>query len=628
MSNNTEQARVRTPRGVLLLIVLLAATQPALLLWTSLAPPDGAIPTGLHIPDSALFLYSMRMVDTRLDTPYATCVSVSNDRGVHLYAVPHLWLYGLLGALARLIHANDLLLYALANGLGAFLYLWAVYRLLRLLVPTHANLAFFLFALSGGPAGVLYILTGLLDLHAQPQFDAYFLRFGVYELFEGPHLLPVTHLARFYYTLSLALLLGGATGLIRASREHSLFALAPWFVPMLCGAFINARFGLFVLALACLHLAMLQSVDKPFRLRLAIAFATPVFIGFVLSSLLMSQNPATVANHLHVANMAMWFSPFVCAAWLHMIIALRPILRGIGGLARAGRIAGGAALGYLAAFGILYVLHQAYHGNLLIGRDGSVAAAVSDKALLGAVIGGLIAGTLRPRTRLSLLDGFTLWFLLAAALAISGFGDGWFLKFGPQRLEVLIWLPLCVLATEGLREMRPCAAKLAAGAMLTFGVASISVALLCFQGPLGRGDARGPYPELHAEIISTHDARIMAQAWQGGTVLTTAPAADVYALRLGNPVVFGIGSFNLTDCHYTVLKNAVDRFFAPDTPDSERLDLVNRWQPLFVYCPDTWPVHENTIHALRSAPWLEEVASEGRAVLFRVRQQRNESDHS
>lgn len=619
MTKDVEPARTHTPRGILLLVALLAAAQPALLLWTSYAPPEDSIATGLHIPDSALFLYSMRMADTRLDTPYATCGTIADDRGVHLYAVPHLWLYGLLGALARIVHASDLLVYALANGAGAFLYLWAVYRLLRLLVPTHANLAFVLFTISGGPAGILYIATGVLGLHTHPEFDAYFLRFGVYELFEGPHLLPVTHLPRFYYTLALALLAGGATGLIRAARERRLFALAPWLLPILGGAFINARFGVFVLALACLYLGLLHSVNARYRLRLAFVFAAPVIIGFALSSLLMSQNPATVANHLRVANMAMWFSPFVIAAWLHLLIALRPMLRSIAGLARPGRIAGGAACGYLAAFGMLYVLYQAYHGNLLVGRDGSVAAAISDNALLGAAFGGLIAGALRQRARVTPLDGFALWFLLAAALAISGFGNGWFLKFGPQRIEVVVWLPLCVLTAAGLNELRPRVAKWGVHAMLVCGAASISISLLCFQGPLGRRDARGPYPELHAEIMSGADARVMPQAWQGGTVFTTAPAADVFALRLGNPVVFGIGSFNLTDCDYTELKDTVNRFFAPDTPDSERHDIVKRWQPLFVYCPDTWPVHDDTIRALRSSPWLEEVASEGCAALFKVR---------
>lgn len=611
----------KTPFWVWLLISTLAATQPALLLWVRYAPPEGAVPTGLQIPDSALFLQSMRMAEKGLETPYATSdLTDTGRRGVRFYAVPHLWLYGVLGMLARWLHLADYTLYGLANGVGVFFYLLAVFRLLQALVPASCGRAFLLFTLSGGPAGILYLLTGAAGWHNHPLFETYFTRFALYELMEGPHLNPVLYYPRLYYTVSLALCLGAFGGLVRACRENRAGALYPWVFPLLLGTFINARFGMFSLLLMVLYLVLASHLALNTRARLSPWFAVPIILGSLASYAVMRLNPTVRQNHLEVANMAMWFSPFVCAAWLHLLVAAKQAVRGVAGLPRWAWIAGIATLGYLAAYAALYVFYQGYYGNLLTGRDGSVAAAVSDWALLGALAG--IGFALRfparrePRGEAAF---FALWFLLFAAVALSGFGQGWFLQFGPQRLQVFLWLPLCVLVAAGINGMPRKRAGVALAVLLACGAASVAVALLYFQGPLGRAAARGPYPTLHAEVMSEADARLMARAWQDGRVLTTAPAADVFALGRGNPVVFGVGSFNLTDLPYTMLREQVRCFFDPATSEAERACMVDEWQALYIYCPDTWPVDVRTVAALRDTDWIEEVAAEGRGALFRVK---------
>ena len=63
-------------------------------------PPEGAVPTGLYIPDSALFIYSMRMFSTKFESLYATCQSALGTHAVGYYPLTYLWIYGGLGKLA------------------------------------------------------------------------------------------------------------------------------------------------------------------------------------------------------------------------------------------------------------------------------------------------------------------------------------------------------------------------------------------------------------------------------------------------------------------------------------------------------------------------------------------------
>src|SRR5690606_41741802 len=74
--------------------------------------------------------------------------------------------------------------------------------------------------------------------------------------------------------------------------------------------------------------------------------------------------------------------------------------------------------------------------------------------------------------------------------------------------------------------------------------------------------ARGPYPAWHTEIMHADDAAAI-DALGDGTVLALPPASDAIVSRRGIPVVFGIGTFNLTDRLYLEVKDAAETFFDP-----------------------------------------------------------------
>lgn len=116
-----------------------------------------------------------------------------------------------------------------------------------------------------------------------------------------------------------------------------------------------------------------------------------------------------------------------------------------------------ALLGYLALYALGWLVHQGYYGTLLSGRDATVAATVSDWALLG-VLAGLWPGSRRRNAEAEMhAHDFFLgaWFLLFLAVSISGWGHGPVLRFGPQRLEPLLWLPLCALCALALHGRAP-----------------------------------------------------------------------------------------------------------------------------------------------------------------------------
>lgn len=626
--------RVGTPRTVWFLIVLLSLTQP-LVHWICLYfPPDGTVATGLHIPDSALFIHAMNMFPSRFHSAYATCQAAAGDASISYYSVPHLWLYGLLGLVSRLVPLDPFLTYGVANGLGAAFYLWVVYRLLLTLVPRHALAAFALFTLSGGPGGLLYLLTGLAGLHGQPAFEEYFHRFAVYDLMEGPHLNPVLYFPRLYYTLSLGCCLGGLGTIIsRVGRKGESWPWG-WMAAIAIGSFLDARYTVFTFALLAMYLACCRGLGRRAVLRALLSYGLPGGAGFLVATALMGMNPVVVENHLAVANMAMWFSPFLLVTWLHWLVGGRAVWRGAAtspAWARA-LLFGGA--GYLVAYALGYVLYQGYYGNLLSGRDGSVAAAISDWALTGGVAGvgwagwtGRHAAPPMPRG-----DGcaplfgapsdgtgtwLLVWLLGFTAVSLSGFGQGWFLQFGPQRLQVFIWLPLCIVAAMGLATFSPRVQRVAWCVLLLCGMSSVAVALLAFQSPLGRLDGRGPFAALHTESIRLDDEQLLGAIGEG-TVLAPAPASDVVVRVKGNPVVYGIGTFNLTDQPYDELKEEIDTFFDADTPDAVRRDIASRWCVTWIYCPATWPVDSAVREQLRVGTWLALVAEEGDGMVLRV----------
>jgi hypothetical protein len=165
---------------------------------------------------------------------------------------------------------------------------------------------------------------------------------------------------------------------------------------------------------------------------------------------------------------------------------------------------------------------------------------------------------------------------------------------------VFIWLPLCIVAAMGLATLSPRVQRAVWRILLVCGVSSIAVAVLAFQSPLGRAHADGPFADLHPEVLRVDDGRLI-EALGEGMVLAPAPASDVVVRRKGNPVVFGIGTFNLTD-----------------RSDNVRRDIATRWCVAWVYCPATWPVNPAVREQLRAADWLVVVAEQGDGMVLRV----------
>lgn len=617
------ETNVRTPRGIWALIAVLSLIQPVLYGLCLYFPPPGTLSTGLGIPDSALFLHAMDLLPSGFHSAYATCQAACGDASIAYYSVPHLWLYGVLGLVARILPLDPFLTYGVANGAGAAFYLWVVYRLLVLLVPRHAVSAFVLFTLSGGPGGLLYLLSGLAGWHGHPDFETYFHRVALYDLMEGPHFNPVLYFPRLYYTLSLGCCLGGLGAIIARVRAGKATWPWGWMLAIAVGSFLDARYTVFTGALLVLYLACNQGTGRPTISRALLAYGVPGGLGFLLAAALMRLNPSVVENHLVVGNMAMWFSPFVLVTWLHWVMGGRVMWRDTRMTPLWACMLLFAGAGYLIAFALGYLAYQSYYGNLLTGHDGSVAAAISDWALVGALGGAFAFQGRSEGLGRSEDDTTTTWLLLwlvgFTALSISGFGQGWFLQFGPQRLQVFIWLPLCVVAAMGLATMPSAIRRIAWCTLLVCGVSSVAVAVFAFQSPLGRRDAQGPFATLHAEVMKVRDGALLESIGEG-TVLAPSPASDVVVRQKGNPVVFGIGSFNLTDQAYSELKEEVDTFFAPGTPDAVRRDIVDRWCVAWVYCPATWPVDEEVRAQLRTSAWLELVAEERDGMVLRVRE--------
>jgi hypothetical protein len=327
--------------------------------------------------------------------------------------------------------------------------------------------------------------------------------------------------------------------------------------------------------------------------------------------------------------MAMWVSPFIAVVWIHGLLLFRPLSLSVKRFLIPTRPLAFACIGYLFTYVLLFVGRQLYYGNLADGQEGSVAAAVSDWALSGALLGSVLGWARRSQHHpaSAMMRGssipkphpygwIALWLLGYLAVSLSGFGDGWFLKLGPQRLQVFLWLPICIYAALGLERLRPASGRLIFAFLLLSGAVSVLVATFAFQGPLGRAHAHGPFAELHPEIMTRADANILEQLGEG-VVLTPPPMSDVIVIQRGNPVVFGIASFNLSDRPFVEMSAMIRIFFAAETTNEERRKIATDWCVDYIYCPDTWPIDAEVRAQLTEAPWLQTVAQQGRALLLK-----------
>jgi hypothetical protein len=606
--------------------LLLGLTQPLVHLWLLYCPPAGAEPSGLSIPDSALFLQSMRMFQESFASPYALCDSPWGGADFRYYAVPHLWLYGLLGLLADWAHLPHFLFLGVINGACLTIYLLAIWRFLRVAVPALAAPAFALFTLSSGPGGVLWLLTGALGLHDAAGFETWFFRFGVYDLMEGPHFHPLLIAPRCYYTLPLAVCYGALASMHggepgRGGRG-SVWSGWAWAVPLFLATFIYARAGVFSVGVAALMAGVgMGGVPVGRRMAALAGYALPVGAGAVCSALLLRMNPASVQNHVDFTNVAMWISPAVVALVLHLPWAGRAMGLCWQGMNLMQRRAAGAALGYLVAYGVLYLGRGMYYGTLGAGQDGSVAAAVSDFALLGAPLGVWLAGRDRstPICGGAVPGWVALWTLGFLAVSVSGFFGGGFLAAGPQRLQLFLWLPVCVLSAAGLQECRRGVRHTAWAVLLLAGAASGGVAVSQFQAGMGRTAGSGPYARMHAEWLPV-ESRALLERTRGGRMLALPPLSDAAALGVAAQTPFGVGSFNLSATPYREMEARAKLFFQPGTDAAAREAMVREW------CVEWVAVWEHDLaqaivsKELDSYNWLTREGGAGPVRLWKVRE--------
>ena len=94
---------------------------------------------------------------------------------------------------------------------------------------------------------------------------------------------------------------------------------------------------------------------------------------------------------------------------------------------------------------------------------------------------------------------------------------------------------------------------------------------------------------------------------------------DVVALRPRARVVYAVGTMDYSHQVMPKLRSRVNAFYQSTATEAERVALLEKWCVAYVYCPETDPVNPETVEQFRAWSRLEEVASEGNAVLFRVK---------
>ena len=565
------------------------------------------------------------MFESGFFSPYATCHAPGGPNDQAFFPAPFHWLYGAVGAAGRGLGVDEFLFLGLANGLGVLVYLLAVYHFFRLVIAGRSHLAFVLFALTGGLGGVLFVLAGIAGLWDAPRFDVFFERFSMYELVEGPYLMPTLLAPRLYYTLSLACCFGAMSAFIRAIQVRCLRHEAWAGFLLLLGTLVNVRFGALAWAVIALYLACDSQRRGRARLREAVTLAAPVVIGVLASWAAMSRNPAFAENTSVLVRESMWLTAFVSAAIFPILlfpVAFRALLPSMTGWQRVLAFSG---LGYLAAFALLFAAYQVYFGNFWNAGDAAAANRISDWALFGAMAGagwGYIkraTGTPMRRGDASTV-WMALWFLGCVAIGVSAFGQGWFIRLTPQRLMVFAAVPAAALSAyvlEVLAARRRRLARAAVVAMVGCGVVSIFVATLFFQAPLMREPGQSPFDRLHPEVISRADMDLM-EGIGSGVVLAPFLYSDILGLRAGLRVLGGAGGADLSDRMSTEIQGDVDAFFAGALRGEDAEAFLRAWCVEYVFCPDARPVPAGARDLLDGMAVLSAVQRTGAGAVYRV----------
>jgi len=572
-------------------MALIASIEPLLHIWIEQFPPEGAVPTGLHVPDSAFFIHSMAMFDTGFYLPYATCQSEWGNQYIGFFSSTGYWLYGAVGQLGSLLGVGQFLWLGIANGIFGFVYLYVIWRFLQLAAPQVARLAFLLFAIGGGPGGLLYLATGVFGLHSHENFDRMFYPFAMYELFEGPNLSPALHMTRLYYTIPLALGLGGLTALIKGVQigcsRHIGFSA---FLIFVC-TILHIRNGAFLTVAGLLFLWQQVETPTSFRIRSAATWILALVAGGAIYMAVILQHPTVTRNTFDTVRQSAWLVPLLLASMFYLIPIIVQLRNSTRELSRLAHCCAIAAMGYLIAFALCFAGYQIIQGNMPVYGNAAAASVVSDLALIGAVAGFAI-GWRRSHTNSRSPQGWmVLWLLLFACGTISAFGQGWYLLFAPQRLMAVLGIPLCVVAALGLQSMfksRAILARLHLMAIVGCGMLSIAVGALFIQGPLGHEPGEGPYASFHVQWMTDDDeALIEFLGANSGNALVQPPFGDIVAAR-GSAVMYGLPSIQ-SDQLAVPLEADVRRFFALDTEADFRAAFLKKYCIPYVYCPDTFP---------------------------------------
>lgn len=612
-----------TPRWVWGIILGLAAIDPLQHIWLLLWMPEGWAHTGFHIGDTPFFLTAMNMFQTDFASPYAVCSA--DPASWRYFALPHHWVYGALGAAASALHLSHFLALGLANGLCGALYLYAVYRFLCAAQPALARTAFLLFSLGGGLGGWLYLLALIAGWTTQPGFETVFHRIVRYELIEGPFVAPLLVMPRLYYTAPLALGYAVLTGLVRRNGAASAALLAMLFAVTL----LNARAGvLFFGAAGCLVLT--RDLTGREQLKTLLGLLAPVAAGSIAASWLLSQNPTGAANVDTLLRRVAWAASLVTLLWWHGFTAPRAIRTALAALPPRLALLGGALSGYLLAYGVLYLAHQAYYGNLLHGGDTAAALTISPWALLG-IAPGLAWAALRmrrarpepssPEADDAALGWIALWLLGLLAFSLSAFERGLTLSLMPERGLILLGPPLALLSAQGLLQLGeawPRMARIWLPATVASGLLAAAIASLFFQGPLGQRGAVRPFAWTHSELIAA-DTLAQIKQLPPGRYLAPAtapplPGDVIVHNRADTRSVLGQPSLEFSGADMLESIKAIQSFYGEDMNDAERARLLREQCVDYVY----WTANETPPEWTAAVPWLERVQDGGGAALFRV----------
>jgi hypothetical protein len=605
-------------------MVLLGLIVPLTHAWIANFPPEGAVPTGLHTGDSGHHLVAMASFANGFHSPFVSCLAESaND--FRYFSAPIFLLYGVVGEIGRMTGLTPFMFLGIANGMGGALLLWSVYRFLRRIAPKDAALAFYLYTLGGGLAGLVFLVTWLTGGVGAPGFEAWFMRFAQYELVEGQYLSPILLMPRLYYTLPMALGFAALTALVETDwcrcSGHLFFTCFLLFF-MAC---INVRLAPLFWGAGVAYLLLGSQNDGRYRAWLTGCTFGATALGGAIAIGVMGQHPSYAANVSSVARECTLLLPLLYATifiWPPLAFGLR---NGIGTQPKAMRSVMGALLAYLVAYTALYLAHQAWYGNWWRGGDIGAAMLASDWALVALLPGALLGWNWKPRERPTTplhLRWVAAWLLVLLAISVSATGQGWLLQFAPQRCMVLLGVPMALLAAAGLRMLPKVSARAFLVLVIGGGVISQAVAAIYFQGPLGRTPGEGPFAYLHYEYMTEVDARLLAQLPSGTVAVPPwSPIAfgEIVAHHGDHQVLGGPGAMNLGDQPFGPLQATVNRFFSPEVTEAEQREFVANWCVDFVYCPDTCPVDPAVLEGLRQLPWLEVVAEEGRGVVFRMK---------